>query len=100
MGFEICGLAPLLQVFDMPSSIRFYCDVLGFEIVSTDGKPCTAFRLGAVDAEWRGTHAKHSVRGASPSADAPDRRKLTLNRGGSHTLRCLWLGNIELAGLP
>jgi catechol 2,3-dioxygenase-like lactoylglutathione lyase family enzyme len=35
MGIEIRGMAPLLQVFDMPTSIRFYRDVLGFEVVST-----------------------------------------------------------------
>ena len=29
------GFAPLLQVFDMPASIAFYRDVLGFEIVET-----------------------------------------------------------------
>jgi uncharacterized glyoxalase superfamily protein PhnB len=39
MAIDIRGMAPLLQVFDMPASIKFYCDVLGFEIVSTDGKP-------------------------------------------------------------
>jgi catechol 2,3-dioxygenase-like lactoylglutathione lyase family enzyme len=35
VAIEIRGLAPLLQVYDMPSSIRFYCDVLGFEVVTT-----------------------------------------------------------------
>lgn len=35
MAIEIRGLAPLLQVFDMPASIRFYRDVLGFDLVST-----------------------------------------------------------------
>jgi len=35
MGLEIRGMAPLLQVFDMPTSIAFYRDVLGFEVVST-----------------------------------------------------------------
>jgi uncharacterized glyoxalase superfamily protein PhnB len=35
MSIEIEGLAPLLQVFDMPTSIRFYRDVLGFKVVST-----------------------------------------------------------------
>ena len=35
MGIEIRGMAPLLQVFDMPTSIRFYRDVLGFEVVGT-----------------------------------------------------------------
>jgi len=34
MAIEIRGLAPLLQVFDMPASIDFYCGVLGFELVS------------------------------------------------------------------
>ena len=35
MGIEVRGVAPLLQVFDMPRSIAFYCDVLGFQVVST-----------------------------------------------------------------
>ena len=33
MPIKIEGLAPLIQVFDMPTSVRFYCDVLGFELV-------------------------------------------------------------------
>jgi len=39
MPIEIRHMAPLLQVFDMPTSIAFYRDVLGFEIKLTDGKP-------------------------------------------------------------
>lgn len=39
MGLEIRGMAPLLEVFDMPTSIAFYCDVLGFKVHATDGKP-------------------------------------------------------------
>jgi len=35
MGIRIRGLCPLLQVFDMPASIGFYRDVLGFEVVQT-----------------------------------------------------------------
>jgi glyoxylase I family protein len=35
MAIEIRGMAPLLQVFDMPTSIAFYTDVLGFEVIST-----------------------------------------------------------------
>ncbi|MGH7470485.1 MAG: VOC family protein [Longimicrobiales bacterium] len=34
MALTIGGLCPLLQVFDMPTSIAFYRDVLGFEVVS------------------------------------------------------------------
>jgi glyoxylase I family protein len=35
MNVEIRGVCVLLQVFDMPTSIRFYRDVLGFEVVKT-----------------------------------------------------------------
>jgi glyoxylase I family protein len=35
MAVDIRGLAPLLQVFDMPTSVHFYRDLLGFELVST-----------------------------------------------------------------
>ena len=37
MALDVQGMAPLLQVFDMPTSIRFYRDVLGFEITATSG---------------------------------------------------------------
>jgi glyoxylase I family protein len=43
MAIDVRGMAPLLQVFDMPASIAFYCDVLGFEIVGTDGKQVPDF---------------------------------------------------------
>jgi len=35
MNIEVRGVLTLLQVFDMPTSVRFYRDVLGFEIVQT-----------------------------------------------------------------
>lgn len=35
MGLQLQGLAPLLEVFDMPTSVHFYRDLLGFELVST-----------------------------------------------------------------
>ncbi len=34
MAITIEGLAPLISVFDMPTSVQFYRDVLGFELVS------------------------------------------------------------------
>lgn len=34
MPLEVRGLAPLLQVYDMPTSIHFYRDLLGFELVN------------------------------------------------------------------
>ena len=35
MAIEIKGLAPLLQVFDMPMAIHFYRDIIGFEVVAS-----------------------------------------------------------------
>ncbi len=35
MALDVRGIAPLLQVYDMPTAVRFYRDVLGFEIVTT-----------------------------------------------------------------
>jgi len=34
---EIVGMTPLLSVFNMPRSLRFYRDVLGFEVVTDSG---------------------------------------------------------------
>src|ERR1051326_8835508 len=36
---DIRHMAPLLEVFDMPAALNFYCDVLGFQAVLNDGKP-------------------------------------------------------------
>jgi catechol 2,3-dioxygenase-like lactoylglutathione lyase family enzyme len=33
---DVRGVCTLLQVFDMPTSLRFYRDVLGFEVVGTN----------------------------------------------------------------
>ena len=35
MAVSVRGLCPLLQVYDMPASVRFYRDKLGFEVVTT-----------------------------------------------------------------
>lgn len=38
LGVEIRGLCPLIQVYDMRASLRFYRDVLGFEEVRKSGQ--------------------------------------------------------------
>jgi len=35
MAIELRGVVPLVQVYDMPTSVRFYRDTLGFTIVTT-----------------------------------------------------------------
>ena len=37
MDITFNGMVPLLQVFDMPAALRFYRDILGFEVVNTSG---------------------------------------------------------------
>lgn len=37
MAIEIQGMTPLISVFDMPTSLRFYRDMLGFEVVTDSG---------------------------------------------------------------
>ena len=38
MGIEVRGIAPLLEVFDMPTSLAFYRDKLGFRITGDSGR--------------------------------------------------------------
>ena len=46
MSIEVEGVCALLQVFDMPASVRFYRDVLGFEIVNTSPREGDQFDWG------------------------------------------------------
>lgn len=34
----IYGLTPLLQVFDIPQSVNFYCEVIGFTLIEKSGE--------------------------------------------------------------
>jgi catechol 2,3-dioxygenase-like lactoylglutathione lyase family enzyme len=35
MNIDVRGMTPLIQVYDMPTSLAFYCDVLGFQVHSS-----------------------------------------------------------------
>lgn len=45
MPIDMRGVCPLLQVFDMPTSVRFYRDILGFEVFNTS-KPVATDDFG------------------------------------------------------
>lgn len=45
MSIVVKGMAPLLQVFDMPAAIAFYRDKSGFEVVNSNA-PGRRLRLG------------------------------------------------------
>jgi catechol 2,3-dioxygenase-like lactoylglutathione lyase family enzyme len=36
VAIDVRGVCTLVQVFDMPTSLRFYRDVLGFEVIGTN----------------------------------------------------------------
>jgi catechol 2,3-dioxygenase-like lactoylglutathione lyase family enzyme len=38
MALHVTGLCPLIQVFDMVESVRFYCELLGFEVVEASAE--------------------------------------------------------------
>jgi glyoxylase I family protein len=42
MPIQVQGLTPLIEVFDMPTSVAFYRDVIGFEVVM-QSRPGNAF---------------------------------------------------------
>jgi glyoxylase I family protein len=46
MSIEVRGVCPLLQVFDMPTSVQFYRDVLGFDVVETSQREGDQFDWG------------------------------------------------------
>jgi len=46
MSIDVRGVCVLLQVFDMPASVRFYRDVLGFEVVQTSVREGDQFDWG------------------------------------------------------
>jgi glyoxylase I family protein len=35
VSVQLAGFAPLIQVYDMPTSVAFYRDILGFEVAGT-----------------------------------------------------------------
>ena len=39
MPLDFDGACTMFQVFDMPTSLAFYCDVLGFQLVGSSGQP-------------------------------------------------------------
>ena len=46
MSIEVRGVCVLLQVFDMPASVHFYRNILGFEVVQTSPREGDQFDWG------------------------------------------------------
>jgi len=86
MALQIDGMAPLLQVFDMPTSLRFYRDILGFEVVSDSGDGDDSswvwLRLNGVDLMLNDQYEP----GQAPPEPPADRTKW-------HNDTCLYFGS-------
>ena len=72
MSIKVNGVCTLLQVFDMPASVRFYRDVLGFEIVATSPREGDQFDWGLLRLDdthvMLNTAYEQDSRPASPEA--------------------------------
>src|SRR5262245_25601503 len=53
MALQVHGMVPLVQVFDMPTAVHFYRDILGFAVVTDSGNDDHSdwvwLRLGEID---------------------------------------------------
>ena len=91
---EIRGMTPLLQVFDMPASLDFYCRVLGFEVVQTDANTIAPdhdwvwLRLGTIDLMLNAA-CEHGGRPVSPDE----------HRFAAHTDTTLFFGAPDVDGV-
>jgi catechol 2,3-dioxygenase-like lactoylglutathione lyase family enzyme len=90
MGIEIRGMAALFQVFDMPTSIAFYRDVLGFEVVTTSTPRGEHFdwallRLSGVELMLNTAYEED----ARPAAPDP-------GRVAAHDDTCLYFGSPDV----
>ena len=84
---DIHGVAPLLQVFDMPTAIHFYRNVLGFTVWASsepgDNRNwCGGFRLHGAEVMLNTAYEA----GPAPTLSRPGAHRLT-----SRTRACFWV---------
>jgi glyoxylase I family protein len=89
---RIQGLCPLIQVFDMPTSLAFYRDLLGFGVVqqAPSGDPC--------DWAWLARDGAELMLNTMFESDArpptPDRARI-----GTHADMCLYIGAPDIEAM-
>lgn len=92
MGIELQGCCPLLQVFDMPTAVAFYCDVLGFAIKSDPG--------GGADSGWVLLDRKGTELMLNTAYEREDRpAEPDPARIAAHGDTCIYFGWEDLDGL-
>ena len=86
MSIEVRGVCALLQVFDMPASVRFYRDVLGFEVAQTSPREGDQFDWGLL----RLNNAEVMLNTAYEQEHRPAQPDST--RVAAHRDTCLYFG--------
>jgi catechol 2,3-dioxygenase-like lactoylglutathione lyase family enzyme len=93
VAIDVRGVGTLVLVFDMPTSLKFYRDVLGFEVVATndddagDNVDWCWLRLGKTELMLNGMYEAHS------RPPAPDKK-----RAAVHSDVCLYFGCPDVDG--
>lgn len=86
---DIHGVAPLLQVFDMPTALRFYRDVLGFTVIGRSGPGDDCGRIGL---RLHGADVMlNTAYDVDERPDAPDPARVA-----AHADTCLFFGCEDL----
>ena len=95
MPLEIKGLAPLIQVFDMPASIQFYRDIVGFTI--TGRSP--ALSENPDDVNWCMLELSNATLMLNTAYEPESRPQAPeAERFGGHGDTCLYFGCPDVDG--
>ena len=90
MALEYRGLCPLLQVFDMPTSLAFYRDTLGFEIV--EAAPPHGAGSDRFDWVWLRRDSAELMLNTAYDPDAPRPEREDPARVAAHDDTALYIG--------
>ncbi len=92
MPIQAKGLTPLIEVFDMPTSVAFYRDIIGFEVAMQsspgDNFDWCLLRMGGAELMLNTAYESHE----RPAA--PDRARWA---GHSHTTLFFYCPNLDQA---
>ena len=95
MAIKVDGVAPLMQVFEMPRSIRFYRDLLGFAVTGSSKAKST----DPDDVDWamlQLSNARIMLNTAYDPEDVP--RVPDAERWSGHQDTCLYFGCSDVEG--
>ena len=95
MAIEVQGVAPLVQVFDMPRSIRFYRDLLGFAVTDRSKAKST----DPDDVDWAMLKLSNATIMLNTAYDPGDVPKAPeAGRWSGHQDTCLYFGCPDVEG--